>query len=172
MVVMFCSGCGGDDIQPLPPPLDPSGGAPGRAVPNEGWLHVAEGSPIAYRSNPPASGSHYPVWARYEEYPTALPRGYWVHNLEHGAVVFLYHPNGPQGTILVFRDVFRRLHNDPACGAPRALLTPDPDMQRIVAVVAADWILEDTIDENAIRAFVTAHRGRGPENTCAGGTRP
>ena len=32
-------------------------------VANEGWIHVAEGSTVAYRANPPASGPHYPVWA-------------------------------------------------------------------------------------------------------------
>jgi uncharacterized protein DUF3105 len=57
------------------------------AVPNEGWAHVAEGSATSYRSNPPASGPHYPVWLRYREYAEPMARGYWGHNLEHGAVV-------------------------------------------------------------------------------------
>jgi hypothetical protein len=50
------------------------------AVANEGWTHVTEGSAITYAHNPPASGPHYPVWLRYEEFTTAQARGYWVHN--------------------------------------------------------------------------------------------
>ena len=42
------------------------------AVANEGWIHVAEGSAITYAHNPPASGPHYPVWLRYEEFTAAL----------------------------------------------------------------------------------------------------
>src|SRR5438309_1483095 len=68
-------------------------GPPGEAVPNEGWTHVPEGSAIAYRHNPPASGPHYPVWARYRIHAQVVPRGYWVHDLEHGALVLLYRPD-------------------------------------------------------------------------------
>ena len=145
----------------------------GTSVANEGWSHVTEGSAITYRSNPPASGSHYPVWLRYGEYTTAVPRGYWVHNLEHGAVVFLYRPDAPAGTVSALRDVFRGLPNDPQCGHPRALMLVDPLMPRAVAVVAADWLLDgDTVDAQRIRDFVTQHRNRAPENVCSDGSRP
>src|SRR6185295_7796335 len=80
------SGCGGGS----PSAPTPTGSIPGVAVPNEGWTHVPEGSAITYRSNPPASGPHYPVWLRYQEYSEPMARGYWVHNLEHGAIVVLY----------------------------------------------------------------------------------
>src|SRR4051812_24518051 len=52
--------------------------------------HVPEGSPITWTSNPPTSGSHYPIWAEFDEHYDTLDRGYWVHDLEHGAVVFAY----------------------------------------------------------------------------------
>jgi plasmid stabilization system protein ParE len=142
-------------------------------VANEGWVHVSEGAPISYAHNPPASGPHYPVWLRYEEYGAAQARGYWVHNLEHGAVVFLYRIDAPAAAVSALRDVFRTLADDPACGHPRALMTPDPAMPRPVAVVAADWILEgDTVDAQAIRDFVAQHRNRAPENICQDGARP
>ncbi len=52
--------------------------------------HVDIGTPIQYPTNPPASGPHYPIWAAFQEFSTPVPRPYWVHSLEHGAVVLLY----------------------------------------------------------------------------------
>jgi len=143
-------------------------------VANEGWVHVAEGSPVTYAHNPPASGPHYPVWARYEEFTTPLARPYWVHNLEHGAIVFVYRPDASATTVTALRAAFRGLPNDPECGHPRALMTPDPLLARPVAVIAADWTLESdgAVDAQAIRDFTSAHRNHSPEDICAGGARP
>jgi hypothetical protein len=134
---------------------------------------VSEGSAVTYQHNPPASGSHYPVWARYGEYTTPLARGYWVHNLEHGAVVFLYRPDTSSGTVTAFRNVYQSLPPDAECGIPRAILTPDPLMTRPIAVVAWDWVLDsDVVEPPAILDFVQSHRGNGREDVCEGGTRP
>jgi hypothetical protein len=144
------------------------------AVPSEGWVHVAEGSAVTYRSNPPASGPHYPVWLRYQGYTTAAARPYWVHNLEHGAIVFLHRPDASAATVSALDGVFRALPSDPACGSsPRALLTPDPLLDTAVAVVAANFVLKGScVAPNAIRGFALAHRGQAPENICDNGTRP
>ena len=167
---MACTGGGGSTTGPASPPPGATVGTP---VPNEGWVHVPEGSAITYQHNPPASGPHYPVWLRYQEYVVAQARGYWVHNLEHGAIVLLYRPETPAATVTALRDVFRALPNDPQCNHPRALLTPDPLMPRPVAAVAADWILEgDTVDGQAIRDFAAQHRNRAPESICEDGARP
>ena len=142
-------------------------------MPNGGWSHVPEGVSVAYQSNPPASGPHYPVWARYREHTVVVARPYWVHNLEHGAIVLLYRPDAGDGTVAALRDAYAAIPPDPACGHKRALLTPDPLLARPVAAVAADWVLTaDSVDRSAIVAFASARRGRGPENVCADGTRP
>ena len=168
----FLSGCGGGTTTP-PPPSTPVAGCATQSVANEGWLHVPEGSAIAYRANPPASGNHYPVWARYEEHNTTVARGYWVHNLEHGGIVFLYRPSAPASTVAALRNAYRALPNDPACGHKRALLTADPELPTDAAVVAADFMLEGgCTDAGAIRRFVDARIGRGPEQVCTNGTRP
>src|SRR5688572_604862 len=102
-VVSACGGSEGD------PPLPTSGGSCAmseRSVPNEGWMHVAEGSAVSYASNPPASGPHYPVWARYEAFSTAVGRGYWVHNVEHGAAVLLYRPDAAGSVQQALRDAY------------------------------------------------------------------
>ena len=174
MIAVFLPACGGGggggNGNPGGPTTGPQVGTP---VPNEGWVHVTEGSAITYRSNPPASGPHYPVWLRYGEYAGVIPRGYWVHNLEHGAVIFLYRPDAPAATAGALRDVFRGLPNDPQCGHPRALMLQDPQMTQAVAVVAADWLLAgETVDAQMIRDFVAQHRNHAPENICEGGSRP
>lgn len=162
------SGCGSDPVAPGPTPS-----TPGIAVPNEGWAHVPEGSAILYRNNPPASGSHYPVWLRYQEYSEPMARGYWVHNLEHGGIVFLYRPDAPGNVIAEHTAAFRTLPDDPLCGHKRALLTPDPLLPWAAAVVAADWVLRaENTSAQVIHEFAVARRGRGPEQVCNHGSRP
>ena len=168
----FLTCCGGGATAP-PATSTPVAGCGSVPVANEGWLHVAEGSAISYRANPPASGPHYPVWARYQEHATTVARGYWVHNLEHGAIVFLYRPSAPAGVVTALRDAYRALPNDPACGHKRALLTADPDLPTDTAVVAANVVLKGScVAPNAIRSFALAHRAQAPENICDNGTRP
>ncbi len=165
------SGCGGASSPNTPAP--PTAATPGVAVPNEGWAHVPEGSAITYQSNPPASGPHYPVWLRYQEYTQPMARGYWVHNLEHGAIVVLYRPDALADVVRQITEAFRSIPQDSACGHQRALLIPDPLLPRLTAVVAADFVLlGDSVDAPAIRAFAVARRGRGPEQVCDQGTRP
>ena len=168
-VGLVVCGCGGDS--PSTPEPTPSG--PGLAVPNEGWLHVPEGSAVTYAANPPASGPHYPVWLRWEEYAQPMPRGYWVHNLEHGGIVFLYRPDAPGNVIAEHTAAYRSLPADPQCGHKRALLTPDPQLPWSAAVVAANFVLRaENTSAQVIHEFALAHRGRGPENICDQGTRP
>jgi uncharacterized protein DUF3105 len=176
LLVMQVVGCGGSGSTntPTTPPVDTgSCTMTESAVANEGWIHVAEGSTVNYQHNPPASGPHYPVWARYQGYTTAVPRPYWVHNLEHGAIVLVHRPDSPPALISTLTDTFRALPNDPSCGHTRALLTPDPLLARPVTVIAANFVLEgDCVSPDAIRRFTLAHRAQAPENICDSGTRP
>jgi len=164
--------CGGGSTSPLP--SAPSGCTmTERAVANEGWIHVAEGTSVAYAANPPASGPHYPVWLRYQAYTTPQARPYWVHNLELGAIVLLHRPDATAAGVATLNETLRALPNDPACGHPRALLTPDPALPTPFAAVAANFVLQgDCVDPQAIAQFTSAHRNRAPEDICASGTRP
>ena len=166
-ILAALSACGDGDGSPTTP------ATPGIRVVNEGWAHVPEGTPITYMSNPPASGPHYPVWLRYEEYTQPMARGYWVHNLEHGAIVVLYRQDAPGNVIAETIASFRAIPPDPACGPRRALLTPDPLLPWPAAVVAADFVMRaDNASTQVILEFVSARRGRGPEQVCDQGTRP
>ncbi|VDL87470.1 unnamed protein product [Nippostrongylus brasiliensis] len=49
-------------------------------------------------------GNHRPNWARYGEY-LYLPEQRWLHNLEHGAVILLYHPCANEEELAKLRQI-------------------------------------------------------------------
>ncbi len=55
-----------------------------------GRNHINDISRQQYNSNPPTSGSHFPLWAKRGVYPTPLSDGYLIHSLEHGYVILSY----------------------------------------------------------------------------------
>lgn len=60
---------------------------PERYIPIHRCMHIR----INYLERIPMIGPHRPLWARYGEYQY-LPPQRWLHNIEHGAIVGLYHP--------------------------------------------------------------------------------
>ncbi len=145
--------------------------------PIEGFLHVDVCSPVTYETRPPSSGNHYPVWAAYKSYPAAIPEGFWVHNLEHGAVVFSYNcPGGCASDIAAAQALIDGAPQDPVCdptaGDPSArfVMTPDPNLDVEFAASAWGWTLRaDCFDPGAFGAFVQAHYGNGREVICSDG---
>jgi len=130
--------------------------------------HVAEGTPIVYDSRPPIGGPHYARW--YPHYGVieqqVLP-GYWVHNLEHGAIVLLYNcPAGCPALVAQLRSLYPQLPlgQNPLNGSPRLLVLPDTNMDHQLAVIAWDHLLElDHFDKAQIVAFYKEFVDRGPE---------
>jgi hypothetical protein len=142
----------------------------------EGAQHVNECSVVSYGTNPPSSGNHYPVWAAFGVYEFALPRGYWMHNMEHGAVVVTYNcPEGCDAELQAAIEWFNALPVDAACqlqGAaqPRALLLPDPLLD--VRFAASSWrhtLRADCFDAVAFGDFYDSNVGQGLENVCSSG---
>ena len=68
--------------------------------------HICLNRRIYYRTNPPLSGPHRPSWPRYGEYLYVPPQRY-IHSLEHGAAVFLYHPCADAKEIEEFKSLAR-----------------------------------------------------------------
>ena len=83
----------------------------GQTVPVEAADHVPEGTQITWKSRPPSSGPHYPVWSqKYGVLEEGLAPGYWVHNLEHGAVAVLYNcPDGCPDIVQQLKDLYPNL---------------------------------------------------------------
>lgn len=63
---------------------------PGQEVADIGAEHTNDISGITYNSNPPTSGTHFPVWAKKGAYDRVISDGYLIHSLEHGYVVISY----------------------------------------------------------------------------------
>jgi len=145
--------------------------------PSEGGAHVNVCSQVTYGTNPPSSGNHYPNWAAFGVYQFALPRGFWVHNMEHGAVVISYNcPEGCDDELAALTTWFNALPVDAACqlqGAisPRALLVPDPSLD--VRFAGSAWLhtlRADCFDAAAFTEFYDSNVGHGLEAVCTSGT--
>ena len=54
---------------------------PGEAVTDLGREHVTDIFGIQYNSNPPTSGSHFPMWAKKGVYDRLISDGYLLHSL-------------------------------------------------------------------------------------------
>jgi hypothetical protein len=153
----------------------------GCAITVEDWpleeaTHVPIGSNIEWASNPPASGPHFPQWAAFQEYSSPVPRGYWVHGLEHGAVVLLY--NCAEGVDCepikqALRDASAAIPSDGMCAAPvrvRTVITPDPLIETPIAAVAWGHVYRAAcVDSASLAEFAKLHYAKGPENLCAAG---
>src|SRR6185503_690347 len=81
--------------------------------------HVPVCTPLVYQSNPPTSGPHYPIWAAFKSYTQPVPRGFWVHDLEHGAVVVTYNcSSNCDAEVAQLQAFLDALPADPICAAP------------------------------------------------------
>lgn len=138
--------------------------------------HVSIGTDVTYNSNPPSSGPHYPLWAAFREYDQPVDRRFYVHDLEHGAVVLAYKcktaaecPQMVEG----FRKVIANIKTDPLCESPvrvRYVLTPDPLLETNVAIAAWGFTYTaDCLDVPTLSAFANENYGKGPEDFCSDG---
>ena len=160
--------------------------------------HVPLGTDVTYSSNPPSSGPHYAIWAAFQEFAAPVDRRYYVHDLEHGAIVLLYNcallPGADGGgdasdaadggdaatsscdaLVQDLRSVMNALPVDPLCtvdGGPlrRVVLTPDPLLTVPVAAAAWGWTYRaQCFDRGTLDAFARDHYAHAPENECANG---
>ncbi len=124
-----------------------------------------------WNSNPPTSGPHYREWALWDFYDEEVPLVKSVHNLEHGGIVIHYGPRVPETEL----GELRALYADDPNGLLVALLPSNGDEVTLSAWTAPDattgttdrgrgWLARcSMVDEDAISAFVEAHRYKGPE---------
>lgn len=128
---------------------------------SEGAAHVKDGTTIVWQSNPPHSGPHYPMWQTWGEHPETVPRGNWVHNLEHGGIVLTYLcPSECPEELDVLRQVIAERPD------LRILMTSDPELgQEGFAAISWTWIHRfDTPDLATLLCFADQHEGNAPED--------
>lgn len=142
------------------------------SFPSEGQTHVDSCTKVAYGTNPPSSGPHYPVWAAFKTYDAPIPQGFIVHALEHGAVALQYRPKDVDAaTLAAIRSWASSLPLDPKCGAARrAIVAPNPSLGTPFAAAAWQHTLTSSCFHGPTFArFFRDHVGRAPEDVCADG---
>lgn len=116
---------------------------------------------IEYPVYPPAGGAHYRCWWDWGVFETEVPEERWVHNQEHGGVVFLYNcPEGCADEVAALAAVFGPRE--------RVIVTPDTDMKWKFAAAAWEYrIMMDCLDIEALASFYDAHMGNAPEDVAS-----
>uniref|UniRef100_A0A1L8DP15 Putative conserved secreted protein n=1 Tax=Nyssomyia neivai TaxID=330878 RepID=A0A1L8DP15_9DIPT len=115
---------------------------------------------ITYPENIPTFGPHRPIWPRYGEY-LYVPVQRWIHNLEHGGIVALYHPCAHEGLTKKLKTLVKGcLYRHIITASER--LTPD----RPFALVAWGKSMEmSVVEDNLVFDFIKDNALRGPEMT-------
>jgi Protein of unknown function (DUF3105) len=128
-------------------------------IPAESTQHVAD--PVDYTDRPPTSGDHNACWAEWGVHTEAVPDDNWVHNLEHGGLVFLYNcPDGCEAEVAELTSLVLSFD------AGRALLTPYAEMEwKFAAVAWQNRMLTSCVDVDAFRSFFDENVANAPENT-------
>ena len=132
------------------------------SFPSEGANHVAPGTRVDYKTDPPTSGAHYEAPVAPGFYDREMPAEALVHNLEHGHIVIYYDPERtPAEDIEKIRRLTEQYSDywDAVVGVPRN----DPEYPVILTAWTKMLRLKEW-DEERVNAFVDAFRGRGPEN--------
>jgi cyclophilin family peptidyl-prolyl cis-trans isomerase len=116
-----------------PPPLI------GQQVATQGNIHVNAGeSHVAYNTDPPTSGPHFPMFPRAGVYDAPFVTEYLPHFLEHGGVEVLYNSSTPPELVAALTAVVRQeLIRSP----DHVLMAPRPEMPCQVTVTAWQRIL-------------------------------
>jgi hypothetical protein len=113
---------------------------------------------VMYSDPPPVGGNHNECWAKWGAYDEELADERWVHNLEHGGVIFLYNcPEGCANEVDTMR-VF-------VSGRTQALLTPYAALPTRFAVVS--WgvrLTTNCFDMPAFQQFYQEHVDNAPES--------
>ncbi|MFO0972344.1 MAG: DUF3105 domain-containing protein [Phycisphaerae bacterium] len=140
-----------------------------RCVADEGNTHVAVGTTVNYRAHPPASGNHYsqagvaPISPGFKD--TTVQPEVWVHNLEHGYVVFLYDCPGdcPPETLDQLRNLFAAAPAN-QFGIKQIVITRFPGLS--VPFMAVSWDAQHdfaTFDQPGMIAFYLRNVDCSPE---------
>ncbi len=136
----------------------PSGPLPGQYFQAQSQDHIAVGTPHdEYNSNPPTGGPHYAAPAQSGIYDQEFPDEQLVHNLEHGHIWIAYRNDLPKEQIEILADIAKSYSS-------KVIMTLRPKNPTPVSVVAWEYLLNlETFDEQKIKDFMRAHRGKGPE---------
>ncbi|XP_065200346.1 uncharacterized protein LOC135831632 [Planococcus citri] len=126
--------------------------------------HMCMETSIEYPDPMITFGAHRPLWGRYGEYEY-IPKQRWMHNLEHGAVVMLYHP-------CVHPLVVDQLRKLVTSCLWRHIITPFAHLsvERPLALYAwGKYLSMSVVDYDTVTNFIKQNALRGPEDIAIDG---
>ena len=131
------------------------------SVPSEGRdEHVAQGSSVYYKTDPPLAGAHYPTPSVPGYYERPQLPGNLVHALEHGDVVIYYDRPSPEA--LQKLESWANRYQERWAGV---IVTPMPGIGEEIVLTAWTKALRlAKFDAAPAAAFIDRFRGRGPEH--------
>ena len=118
---------------------------------------------VTYETLPPAGGPHDPCWVPWAIYDHPIRTERWVHNLEHGGLVFLY--NCPEGCADDIASLTAFVQSLPP---GRAVMAPYAEMDSRVAALA--WGVRMSlacVDTVTLQSFYDDTVAHAPENVTA-----
>ncbi|XP_071179351.1 uncharacterized protein [Mytilus edulis] len=128
--------------------------------PDYGAMHMCMNKKIVYNRTIPSSGDHRPLWAKYGEYAYCPPQR-WLHNAEHGGIIFLYNPCLESSQIKLLRKAVKKAKVKKYVMTPYSLPRDMP-----IAVVAWRSVLQmNAVDVKQIVKFSKKRYNKGPEST-------
>ncbi|PAA85024.1 hypothetical protein BOX15_Mlig002400g2, partial [Macrostomum lignano] len=123
--------------------------------------HRCTSQAISYDKRLPTSGPHRPLWPVWGRY-IYVPAQRWLHSLEHGGIVGLYHPCAPAEQVEAFADAIAGCLRRHVIAADGVRLRPD----RPFALLAyRNKVLMANYDRGTVESFILSHALRGPERT-------
>jgi hypothetical protein len=137
-----------------------------QVIPDEGAGHVAEGTQLTFQHYPPSSGQHYAAAARWGVYRDPVDEGYFVHNLEHGGVVFVYNcPDECPELEQQFDALYDKVPPETLFNQRKVLVTPyERELpSQIVALAWGHQLDLETFDEASMLLWYDRFVNLGPE---------
>ena len=128
----------------------------GESLPIQGQEHIAIGAThLEYNSNPPTSGPHYEVPAKWGIYQTELPDEQLVHNLEHGGIWISY-KDIDEGTKTALAEI--------AKSGLKIILAPRARNDAPIVLTSWGRVQKfQVFDKEAILNFIKANTNKSPE---------
>lgn len=122
--------------------------------------HFCMNTPIAYSHPIPTHGDHRPIWPKFGEYQF-VPAQRWLHNIEHGAVVMLYHPCAHSSLVEEVRSLVT------SC-IRKHIISPSTLVPESHPIALVSWgcrLLLPYVDQEKIVKFIRDRALHGPEGT-------
>ncbi|KHJ85596.1 hypothetical protein OESDEN_14673 [Oesophagostomum dentatum] len=126
--------------------------------------HKCMSEKIEYYDSPPLRGDHRPNWARYGEY-LYVPEQRWLHNLEHGSIILLYHPCAD-------RDELEKLRHIVTNCLYRHIITPYKKLKHDRPLALVSWGIMmgmSSVNDTAVVDFIKEHARSAPEDISKNG---